>query len=274
MGGIPYRGKETEAREAGGAGAGDGLRAWFRAKGKKTAGILLLLLLAGGYAAWRGLSDGGAGDALVLGAERTDAEASGAPGSAETAKGAAAADATGGATVAASPTPAVETIRVQIVGAVNRPGVYGIPKGSCLETLVALAGGFTEAADAERINLVWRIDRSLLVRIGEKAAPSGGAGAVGGATGTAGAGAAVQVTDQPSLSSVDGSDPDAAGPIDLNAATAAQLDALPGIGPTTAAAIVAYREKNGPFAKKEDLMKVSGIKQSRYDAVKDLVSVG
>lgn len=266
MGGIPYRGKGTEAGETGGSGGGIGLRTWLRAKGKKTAGFLLLLLLAGGYAAWRGLSDGGAGETLVLGAERTDAGTSGAP---------AAADAAGGATGVASPTPTVEMIRVQIGGAVARPGIYGIPKGSCLETLVALAGGFTEAADAERINLVWRIDRSLLVRIGEKAVPSGGAiaGAGGGASGTTGAGAAVQVTDQPSLSG-GGDDPASAGPLDLNAATAAQFDALPGIGPSTAAAIVAYREKNGPFAKKEDLMKVSGIKQSRFDAVKDLVAVG
>lgn len=260
MGGIPYRKDEGRA-EADGAAKG-GLASWLRGRGRKVAGVGLLLLLAGGYAAWKGFADEGAqGEAFVLG-EARDATGAATPGG----TGAAASGAAG------SPSPTPATIRVQIGGAVAHPGIYSIPKGAILDDLVRLAGGFTADADVDRINRVWTIDRSLLVVIGTKASPSGGAS--GGATGTSGAGAAVLVTDQASLGGAGSGEGETAGPLDLNAATAAQLDALPGIGPTTAGAIVAYREKNGPFARTEDLMKVSGIKRSRYDAIKDLVRVG
>lgn len=223
------------------------------------AGVLLLLVLAGGYAAWQGFADVRDGSGWIVGAEPdgTGAASTGAV--------------PGGSGTAGTPEPTAETIRVQIVGAVASPGIYEIRKGAFLDDLVKLAGGFTEKADKERINLVWRIERSLMIRIGEwedRATPG-----AGGATGTSGAGAVVVVTDQVSMPE-GGGEGENAGPLDINAATATQLDTLPGIGPSTAAAVVAYREKNGPFQKTEDLMKVSGIKQSRYDAIKDLVCVG
>ena len=259
LGGIPYRKERADAE--GGSATKGGLRAFLQAKGAKVAGVLMLLVLAGGYAAWQGFADVRDGAGWVVGAE-PDATDAASQGTGPTATGA-----------AAAPSPTVETIRVQIMGAVAAPGIYGIPKGACLDDLVRLAGGLTETADVERINLVWRIDRSLMIRIGEKADGTT-PGATRGATGTTGAGAAVVVTDQASLPEDGGGEGESAGPLDLNAATAAQLDALPGVGPSTAAAIVAYREKNGPFQKAEELMKVSGIKQSRYDAIKDLVRVG
>ena len=251
MGEIPLR-RRGDAAEP---GPGPGLGTFLREKGGKVAGVLLVLLLAAGYAAWQGTRDLREGVRIETG-DGTGA-ASPSPGTGVDAVG------------EGSPAPSPEPVRVQIVGAVAAPGIYSVAKGAYLEDLVRLAGGFTAAADVERINLVWRIDRSLLIRIGERTQT----GAPPGTTGVSGAGAAVQVTDQVSFQEGEGGG-ETTGPLDLNAATVAQLDALPGIGPSVAAAIVAYREKNGPFRRAEDLMKVSGIKQSRFDAVKDLVTVG
>ena len=64
-----------------------------------------------------------------------------------------------------------------------------------------------------------------------------------------------------------------AGPIDVNTATAAQLETLPGIGPSTAAAIIAYRDLHGPFASVDDLAEVSGIGDSKLAAIRGLVTV-
>jgi competence protein ComEA len=61
--------------------------------------------------------------------------------------------------------------------------------------------------------------------------------------------------------------------VDLNTATAAELDTLPGVGPSTAAKIVADRTSNGPFRSVDDLMRVSGIGPAKFDSLKDLVRV-
>ena len=65
----------------------------------------------------------------------------------------------------------------------------------------------------------------------------------------------------------------ASGPIDLNAATPAELEELPGIGPATATAIVEHRDEHGPFASVDDLTDVRGIGPAKLDAIRDLVRV-
>ena len=67
--------------------------------------------------------------------------------------------------------------------------------------------------------------------------------------------------------------PAAATPIDLNTASQPELEALPGIGPTTAQAILAYRDQHGPFASVDDLGEVQGIGPTRLDALRELVRV-
>ena len=62
-------------------------------------------------------------------------------------------------------------------------------------------------------------------------------------------------------------------PLDLNAATAEQLQELPGIGPTTAAAIVAFREKSGPFRRVEDLLVIHGISEKKLEAIRRYVFI-
>lgn len=70
------------------------------------------------------------------------------------------------------------------------------------------------------------------------------------------------------------SEPEASGKININTATADRLASLPGIGPVLANSIVSYRQQNGRFRKPEDLMNVSGIGEKRFDAIKDLITVG
>lgn len=142
--------------------------------------------------------------------------------------------------------PAVSaTVTVHVVGEVRRPGVYELPGDARVRDAVAAAGGLLGAADESGINLARvAVDGEQIVvpRNGET---TGGAGTAGGSAAPA--------------------------KVDLNTATAAELDALPGVGPATAAKIVADRAANGPFRSVDDLMRVSGIGPAKFDALKDLV---
>lgn len=147
-------------------------------------------------------------------------------------------------------------IWVHVVGAVRHPGLYDLPPESRVESVVAAAGGLLGNAAPEAVNLARKVADGEQVVIptqdqvkrGTSAGPttSGAAASVGGA---------------------------ASGPIDLNSATAAQLDTLPGIGPATATKIVADREANGPYSSVTDLGRVTGIGPKKLEELKDLVNV-
>ena len=152
------------------------------------------------------------------------------------------------------------SVTVHVAGAVQHPGVVTLPAGSRAVDAVDAAGGLAPGADADRVNL---------------AAPL-----------TDGTRLAVPLVGQPIPTEVavpsatpagSGSGPTAATPgtpVDLNTADVTQLDTLPGVGPATAAAIVAHREEHGPFSTVDGLLDVRGIGEGRLDAVRDLVTVG
>ncbi|NLN46773.1 MAG: hypothetical protein GX153_09460 [Clostridiaceae bacterium] len=144
-----------------------------------------------------------------------------------------------------------DTIPVYLVGEVARPGIYQVERGTYLYELVETAGGLTPRAAADRTNLVYRIEGSQLLRIPsvEDAADPGLAGS--------------------EVLSPSGQD---APFININSAGESELDGLPGIGPSTARAIIAFRETNGPFASIEEIMNVPGIKQSRFEAIRDAIT--
>lgn len=151
------------------------------------------------------------------------------------------------------PTETVATVVVQIAGAVARPGVYELAGGSRVVDLVDAAGGALRDADPQAMALASVLvdgQRVVVPRIGEVLAP-----ADLGATGSA-SGAAVP-----------------AGPINLNTASSEDLDALPGVGPAIAAAIVAHRDDEGPFRTVSDLLDVPGIGPAKLAAIEDLVTV-
>ncbi|MEA4890263.1 MAG: ComEA family DNA-binding protein [Clostridiaceae bacterium] len=144
-----------------------------------------------------------------------------------------------------------DSIPVYLVGAVRQPGIYQIKKGTYLYQLVEQAGGLTDDAAKDRINLAMRLDANQLIRIPTQTEADNGLVPIPDESTTVGQKTCVNI----------------------NQATLEQLDQLPGIGPSTAQAIIAYREKNGPFQNTEDLMKIPGIKESRYEALKDLICI-
>lgn len=151
------------------------------------------------------------------------------------------------------PTTAAPEVVVDVAGAVNRPGVYQLTSTARVGDAINAAGGLVEGADRERLNLAERItdgQRIYVTRIGQSAPALNDAGSLAvnptGATG---------------------------GKVNINSANATQLDALPGVGPSTAQAIITYRSEHGAFASVDELALVKGIGPSKLAQLKDLASV-
>jgi competence protein ComEA len=171
--------------------------------------------------------------------------------------------ASGGATTGSAPattaaTSSAEVLVVSVTGAVRHPGLIRLPAGSRVADAITRAGGVTRAADLTGVNLAARLTDGTSVVVSDSS--TGGSSSVSGSR----AGAA-------GLTSGTASRPP--GKVDLNTADAATLDALPGVGPVTAAAIVAWREKNGRYTSVEQLQEIQGIGPAKYAALAGLVTV-
>jgi competence protein ComEA len=152
-------------------------------------------------------------------------------------------------------TGASATITVHAAGALARPGVYGVPDGARVADVISAAGGTLPEADLDQVNLAAKVvdaERVYIPKRGE--VPPAPVGASPALTGPLGPGTA-------------------AGPVDLNTATAEQLDTLPGVGPATAQAILGFRASHGRFASVDDLLEVRGIGPAKLEALRPLVKV-
>jgi competence protein ComEA len=165
-----------------------------------------------------------------------------------------------GEALASSAPDASDTLElvVEIVGAVERPGVFHVPDGSRVGDLVSAAGGYGARVDTERasreLNLAARLADGDHVRVPSRDDPSVGEQTVGsGGIGSAGASST-------------------GGLVDLNRATAAELEALPGIGPATANKILAAREE-APFTAVSDLRSRKLVGEKTFEKLKDSVTV-
>ena len=143
-----------------------------------------------------------------------------------------------------------QLIQVYICGAVNSPGVYVLTADSRMNDAVLAAGGFTEAADVTSINLAARILDEDMIYVYTREQIENGEYI---------AGPVNRIKDN--------------GLVNINTADVSELCSLPGIGESRAKDIITYREKYGTFQKKEDIMKVRGIKKSIYQKICDLISV-
>lgn len=137
-----------------------------------------------------------------------------------------------------------EKILVYVCGAVKEPGVVELEQYARVVDAIALAGGFTENADETYINLAGKLQDGEKVYVPTVAEVS-------------------QWKAEESIEKL----------IDINTADVDELCKLSGIGESKAADIITYREKKGPFQRKEDLMKVPGIKENLYEKIADKIIV-
>jgi competence protein ComEA len=168
-----------------------------------------------------------------------------------------------GATSGAPPA-AQGPVVVSVVGLVHKPGLVTLDPGARIADALTAAGGPLDGADLIGLNMARKIVDGEQIVVGI-AAPPGEPTAMG----SSGAGGAAPQPEAPASGA-----PSAPGtPVDLNAATVEQLDGLPGIGPVTAAAIVAWRDAHGRFTSVEQLGDVDGIGPARLEKLRALVRV-
>ena len=159
------------------------------------------------------------------------------------------------------PTTALTEITVHVAGAVNKPGVYVLSSRSRVVDAITAAGGPTRSADVDAINLALPLvdsEQIVVPRRGEKV-----------------------VIRNPSPRSAPGSprEPTSNGDqskdilININTASASELESLPGVGPATAKAIIAHRTTVAPFSSVDDLLQVAGIGPAKLEAMRAYVAL-
>ncbi|SEH73614.1 competence protein ComEA [Mycolicibacterium rutilum] len=167
-----------------------------------------------------------------------------------------------------SPPPDAEPagpVVVSVVGLVHKPGLVTLDAGARIADALSAAGGTLDGADLLGLNMARRVADGEQIVVGI-AAPPGEPAAMGSSVTT-------DTATTANAPPAQGLDAPQGGSVDLNAATLEQLDALPGIGPVTAAAIIAWRDANGRFSSVEQLGDVDGIGPARLDKLRNLVHV-
>lgn len=218
--------------------------------------VAVVVVLVGALVSGGGEGAGGTGGVVVRGAPTAGAASGPSP--------------SAGASAGAAPSaPGAGRVVVHVLGAVRRSGVVELPASSRVGDALERAGGATDDADLDRLNLARVLtdgERLYVPRVGQQevpealgpvadgaaAGPTAGAGGSGGTAGTGVEGAAV---------------------VDLNTADQTALETLPGIGPGLAGRIIAWRDEHGRFTAVEDLLDVSGIGDVRFAELRDRVRV-
>jgi len=156
-----------------------------------------------------------------------------------------------GPAIALLPLPSPAPLRVHVAGAVLHPGVYSLAHGSLVQQAIEAAGGPSDNAWLDGINLAERVHDGDQIHVPHLAASG----------------------PEPSSTAATPSPGTPASPVNLNTASASELDRLPGIGPSLARAIIEYRAAHGVFATIEDLLLVPGIGTAKLEAIRELVRV-
>lgn len=150
---------------------------------------------------------------------------------------------------AASPASVAPQVLVHVAGAVARPGLYALPEGARVADAVEAAGGPARRADLGLLNLAEPLVDGLKIDVLERGASPAPASTAAAAPGAAPAA------------------------VSLNSADQAALETIPGVGPVTATAILAYRQEAGPFTSVEQLLEVSGIGPATLESVRPYVTL-
>jgi competence protein ComEA len=168
----------------------------------------------------------------------------------------------------AAPKPAPDQpVVVSVVGLVHKPGLVTLAPGARIADALDAAGGAVDGADLIGLNMARRLADGEQIIVGIAAAPGQPATMGSSTTGGEDDAAAPPGAAPAERSGAPG------GPVNLNTATVEQLDTLPGVGPVTAAAIVAWRDANGAFGSVDQLGEVDGIGPARLAKLRDLVHV-
>lgn len=157
---------------------------------------------------------------------------------------------------APSPTEA-QYITVHVLGAVASPGVIRIEEGSRVVDVLEAAGGLLPSGDVGELNLAARVPDGAQVIVGTVDEPRG----------------EIRSGTSPGDSSTGESGVSSTSKVNLNTATAAELENLPGVGPVMAGRIVAWRQEHGRFSQVQELKEVDGVGAKTYDRLAPLVEV-
>lgn len=148
-------------------------------------------------------------------------------------------------------------VTVYVTGAVNKPGVVSIKEGGRAADAVNACGGLLPTADGDKVNMAQVLKDGQQLRIPEKQNASQVQAAANGTKGSPAAG----------TKTAEG------GIVNINTASAEELDTLPGIGPAMAKRIIEYRETEGSFSAVEDIKKVRGIGEAKFQKLRDRICI-
>ncbi|WP_057911671.1 helix-hairpin-helix domain-containing protein [Peribacillus muralis] len=142
-------------------------------------------------------------------------------------------------------------IKVDVKGAVEKPGIFTAQAGDRVIDMISAAGNFTDKADKDKVNFAQLVEDQMVIYVPEIGEEEGALG-------------------QNNLAPSGGMN---AGQVNLNTATQEELETLTGIGPSKATAILEYRESVGKFKQIDELKKVSGIGDKTFEKLQDSISV-
>ena len=166
------------------------------------------------------------------------------------------------------PTATPGPLRVFVNGAVVAPAVYELPPGGIVQQAIEQAGGFTAEADAAVVNLALPLQDGMQIYVPTMAETAEQVQNVISSPLVRSEGIELDVVEGETDVSTDGQ------VVNINTADVAQLDTLPGVGPSTAEKIVEYRDTNGPFATIDEIMSVSGIGPAKFEQIQSFITVG
>ncbi|WP_258535637.1 helix-hairpin-helix domain-containing protein [Bacillus sp. 03113] len=148
--------------------------------------------------------------------------------------------------------PLNTTMMVDVKGAVQHPGIFEAKPGDRVMDIITKAGGLRENANKDSVNFALKVVDEMVIYIPE-----------------------IGEVQEQQITSIEnpGNVQDGSGKVNLNKANEEELQTIPGIGPSKAAAIIEYRESNGPFKKIEDLQSISGIGEKTFEKLKDHITV-
>lgn len=153
-----------------------------------------------------------------------------------------------------------KNIKIHISGETNYNGILELPEGSRIDDAIKKAGGVTQNADINKINLAYELSDGQKLNIPSK---------IVGADASVCPRIITNENEEGIIEDIDKKDEK----ININKATQTQLETLPGVGPSLALKIIKYREQNGKFNNIEELKNVSGVGENKYEELKELIKI-